>query len=753
MSEPSLLADLNPEQRRAVTSTVGPLLILAGACSGKTRVLTRRVAHLLQLGTDPWHILAVTFTNKAAAEMKQRVERLAGATGSRAWISTFHSTCARILRQEITHLGYTPRFAIYDDDDQLRLIKGIVKAHGYDPARVTPRSLLRRIDRHKNRMLTLDALQREGQVRPTDPLVRVWPDYQAALKAADALDFNDLIGLTVTLFREQPAVLERWRQRFRRILVDEFQDTNRAQYLLLRLLADAHRNLAVVGDDDQSIYGFRGADINNILGFERDFPEATVVRLEQNYRSTGNILQLANALISRNTSRKEKALWTDTSPGRRVRLVRKPNPWDEARWVARTVLELCRGGYHYREMAIVYRTNATSRVFERSLVELGIPHRLVGGRKFYERREVRDMLAYLRLITNPADDAAFLRIVNVPARGVGAKTAAALRDGAVERGVPLLANARDGGLSSVRAERAVRSFVALIDEFTELARTLEPADLVIEVVERSGYRAKLQAEETDEARARLENLDELVRDARGFELPPEASAPEDRLRAWLDRATLAGPDDEIPEGGLVTLLTVHNAKGLEYPVVFVVHMMEGQFPHALAAEEADSVEEERRLAYVAFTRAKRLLYITWNVEGTQLEFVNRRGPRTRRRADPSRFILDLPLDVVEGDIPSLEPGPRIGGPRGKGEKLDTFLQHHRMRREPGRGPRRSPPESYRLLDIEDLSQLCRGCRIHHARFGLGVVRSLSRGRVLIVFDGGQPRSVPLHAGELQLVEE
>jgi DNA helicase-2/ATP-dependent DNA helicase PcrA len=750
MSEPAHLADLNPEQRRAVTSTDGPLLILAGAGSGKTRVLTRRVAHLLHQGTDPRNLLAVTFTNKAAAEMKERVERLVGDSGAQVWLSTFHSTCARILRQEIAHLGYTPRFAIYDDDDQLRLIKGLVKSHGYDPSRVPPRGLLRRIDHYKNRMLTLEALQRDGQVHATDPLVRVWQGYEAALKAADAVDFNDLIGLAVTLFREHAAVREKWRERFRWILVDEFQDTNRAQYQLLRLLADAHRNLAVVGDDDQSIYGFRGADINNILGFERDFPEATVVRLEQNYRSTGNILRLANAIISRNTARKDKVLWTDAGPGRRVRLVRKRNPPEEARWVARTVLDLCRKGFRYQDMAIVYRTNATSRLFERALSGLAIPHRLVGGRKFYERREVRDVLAYLRLITNPADDAAFLRTVNVPARGVGAKTTAALRDGAASRSMPLLASARDGLLLRPRAARAVGAFVALVDELTELSLTLEPMDLVIEVIERSGYHAMLDAQDTDESRARLENLDELVRDARGFEYPPEATNPEDRLRAWLDRATLAGPDDEIPAGGLVTLLTVHNAKGLEYPVVFVVHMMEGQFPHSLAAEEADGIEEERRLAYVAFTRAKRLLYITWNTEGTGIEFFTRRGPHTRRAAQPSRFIQDLPQDAVEGDVPSLEPATRTSATT---NKLDTFLRAHQSRNEPADVPHRPSPESYRLLEIEHLSQLRRGRRVHHVRFGLGVVRSLTRGRVLIVFDGGRPRSVPLHTDELQLVEE
>jgi len=742
---PNHLKHLNPEQYRAVTTLNGPLLILAGAGSGKTRVLTRRVAHLLHEGVEPRSVFAVTFTNKAAAEMKERVEELVGESGSEVWVSTFHSSCARILRHDIEHLGYTRRFAIYDDDDQKRIVKEIVSRLNLDAEKNPPGAILSRIDHYKNRMKGVADLLAEQRTHENDPFYKVWSAYEEQLKAADALDFNDLIGATVRLFGEHPDVLQKWRDRFRYLLVDEYQDTNNGQYRLLRLLADGHRNLAVVGDDDQSIYGFRGADINNILGFERDFPDAAVIRLEQNYRSTGHILKVANQVIAKNKQRKEKALWTEAGLGRKIRLVERGTPRDESEWVARAIHQLARQGTSWEDMAIVYRTNATSRVFERELQRLRIPHQIVGGRKFYERREVRDMLSYLRLVANPADDAAFLRVCNVPTRGIGAKTLADMRDEAARRGEPLLHVAR-GATGEAKGQKAVRGFVEIIDELSEQARVLEPAHLVQQVIVRSGYKAMLEAEGNREAEGRLENLAELIRDAHEFEAPADALGPADRLRAWLDRVSLTGQDEDIPDGGRVTLLTVHNAKGLEYPVVFVVHVMEGQFPHARSMEDEAGLEEERRLAYVAFTRARDRLVITWNRVG-----VESFGPKPATGSStPSRFLFDLPDDAVEGDRPIPEPAsiPEPEPDRAAlRRRLDAFLTAQK--------PRQDLPAdmSVRLTEIDHPGQLTRGRKVHHERFGVGVVRGLEGARLLVSFGGGPPRPISLASGELHLVEE
>ena len=748
--EPTHLQALNPMQYEAVTTLQGPLLILAGAGSGKTRVLTRRIAHLLYEGIDPENVFAVTFTNKAAAEMKERVEELVGEAGRNVWISTFHSACARILRQEIEALGYTKRFAIYDDEDSKRIVKEIVARWGYDEEDyMRPRKVLSRIDRYKCRMLTPEQVVAQHLAHTYDATLRVWNDYEDQLRAADAIDFNDLIGHTVRLFTEHPDVLERWRDRFHYLLVDEYQDTNKGQYRLLRLLTGARRNLAVVGDDDQSIYGFRGADIENILGFERDFPDAKVIRLEQNYRSTGHILDAANQVIQANRHRKEKALWTAAGMGRKVTLVQRRDPGDEAEWVARGLLQLRRRGFTWQDMAIVYRTNATSRIFERALQRHRIPHKIVGSRKFYERREVRDVLGYLRLVTNPADDAAFLRVCNVPTRGIGAKTLADLRDEAAGRGQPLLTTARSVGTDTDRAARALRSFVEIIDALAEASRTLDPAALVERVVVDSGYKAMVESEGKREAESRLANLVELIRDARDFEFPLEATTASDRLRAWLDRIALAGQDEEIPEGGQVTLLTVHNAKGLEYPVVFVVHMLEGQFPHERSATDEAGVEEERRLAYVAFTRARKRLVITWNREGPGTEFFS--GRRQSGDGVPSRFLADLPGQAIEGDLPDLEPAMADSGPAGDREELQqrfgTFLRAHRERRAP------PTDEALRLTEIEDIADLVPGRRVHHARFGVGEIRSLKGHRLLVSFTDQRVRHVSLPTEDLHLVED
>jgi DNA helicase-2/ATP-dependent DNA helicase PcrA len=745
-TEPEHLQRLNPEQHRAVTTTEGPLLILAGAGSGKTRVLTRRIAHMLHTGVEPTEIIAVTFTNKAASEMKERVAELIGEVGKKVWVSTFHSSCCRILRQDIEALGYTRRFAIYDDDDQLRLLKGVVESLGYDGGRVEAREILSKIDHYKNRMLGVDAVLQERRSHINDPLIAVWRAYDESMRAADALDFNDLIGKTVELFKQHPDKLEAWRERFRFVMVDEYQDTNRGQYELLRLLADGHRNLAVVGDDDQSIYGFRGADVSNILSFEKDYPEATIVRLEQNYRSSGHILTLANAVVAQNDGRLDKKLWTQAPNGPKIQIIVAATPRDEAMKVAQAVLTLRRRGHDWSDIAIVYRTNAIARHFEHALRQVRVPYKVVGGKKFYERREVRDMLAYLRLVVNPVDDAAFLRVVNVPTRGIGAKTQAKLREEASNRGRPLLATARAKGIGRTAPEKGLHSFVLTIDALNEDARELTPDQVVVSVLQRSGYQAMLEADVdkndklTPDAKGRLDNLQELVRDAANFPCPPEAHTSMEWLRAWLDRIALTADADEVPEGGEVTLLTVHSSKGLEYPVVFVVQMNEGVFPHERSLDTG--VEEERRLAYVAFTRAMKRLVVTRSLRHAS------RGQRQGGEAMPSRFLYGVPLEVLEGDIPDGDPASSAQDHRVMSDdnkrKLNAFLQR--------RMERAAIEDEHTLIDIESMEQLSPGVRVHHPRLGLGEIRHIQGTRLQIAF-GGRQQWIPAGTPDLRIVQE
>ncbi len=745
MSQPEHLQRLNPEQYRAVTTINGPLLILAGAGSGKTRVLTRRIAHMLHLGVEPENILAVTFTNKAATEMKERVTELVGDIARKVWVSTFHSTCGRILRMDIEPLGYTRRFAIYDDDDQRRLIRQILIDLGFDIAKITPKDVLSSIDHWKNRMLSIDAVLSQRRSHINDPMIQAWRVYEEQLLAADAVDFNDLIGLVVRLFAEHESVRDKWRRRFHYVMVDEYQDTNTAQYRLLRLLADGHRNLAVVGDDDQSIYGFRGADVSNILNFEKDFPDATVVRLEQNYRSSKHILTLANAVVAKNEGRLDKRLWTEAPPGPKVRIVESTNPSTEAEWVAKAIAKLRRMGQKWDDIAIIYRTNAMARPFEKALSTRRIPYKIVGGKKFYERREVRDVLAYLRIVVNPAADAAFLRVVNVPSRGVGAKTLAKLREDASKRGQPLLRTARGRGTGKTKGDKGLTAFASIVDELEQLARTETPAALVAHVLEKSGYRAMLEADveaktkSASESKGRLENLAELQREAARSQPPPEATTPVEWLTAWLDQIALTADADDAPEDGEVTLLTVHSSKGLEYPVVFVVQMNEGCFPHTRSLD--DGIDEERRLAYVAFTRAQQRLLITYT----------RQGPAHRGggHVQPSRFLYGVPEEVISGDIPGGEPAQST-------DRINRLPDPHRrtLRAMVESLPEHSPedlPDSYTLMDLEDPSQLVAGVRVLHDKWGPGKVLRLAGRGVDIRFDRAGRKLVLLAGSTLQLI--
>ncbi len=759
MNVPAHQVGLNPEQLRAVTAVSGPLLILAGAGSGKTRVLTRRIAELIHQGVPPENLLAVTFTNKAAQEMKARVAELVGEQGSQIWVSTFHSTCARILRVDIEPLGWTRRFAIYDDDDQLRLLREIVGGLGFDKSVVSPREILGQIDHYKNRGQAPDDVVRTLRARVNDPLLRIWREYADALRAADALDFNDLIGTTVRLLTEHPEVLAKWRDRFRFVMVDEYQDTNKGQYDLLRLLTAEHGNLGVVGDDDQSIYGFRGADVTNILNFQRDWPHALVVRLEQNYRSTANILTLANAVVAKNPNRLEKSLWTEAAAGARINLFMAETPAEEAKWVARAILQLKRFGHELGQIAIIYRTNSISRSFEGALRDHRIAYRIVGGKKFYERREVRDLLAYLRLVVNPADDAAFLRVVNVPSRGFGTKSLQALRDEAAVRGEPLLPTAQ----RKASSHKGLAAFVAVHEELTRAARDEDPPQLIERLIQRSGYAAMLEEDKDErdqlsqDARSRLENLAELVRDAGSFEPPSEALLPMERLTAWLDRIALAADTDEIPAGGEVTLMTVHSSKGLEYPVVFVVQMSEGIFPHARSAELG--LDEERRLAYVAFTRAMNRLIIS---RSRQLPSFGGRGGD---QAAPSQFLLGLPAEVCEGDLPDSTPAQAEPSADVRAKRLAAFVE-----RRQGRGveptddefPAWARPRSALapasetprvLLEIESIEELGRGVRVHHPRFGTGAILHRKGSQVQVAFERGGPRWISIGGSELHRVAD
>ena len=643
MSEHPLLRGLNPDQARAVQQLEGPLLILAGAGSGKTRVLTRRIAYLLDTRPDvaAWNVLAVTFTNKAAAEMKERLHQLVGDSSKKLWLGTFHSICLRILRQDIEPLGFTRDFAIWDDDDQLRVLKEILKDRsiGANPKEHSPQNLRGAIDRAKNERRTQELVH----LPPSDPTPKVYKAYEQRLRAANALDFNDIIGRVIELWEQSPEILVKWQRRFQYMMVDEYQDTNPAQFQWLRLLVgdgvDAYghpraQNLAVVGDDDQSIYSFRGADIRNILDFEKVFPDATVVKLEQNYRSTGIILKAASGVVRLNRDRKDKTLWTSEPGGEPLRLIQGTDEQDEA---GKVVGEIRRQLRNHRpsDFAIIFRTNSYSRPFEQALAAAQIPYVLVGGRRFYERREVRDIMSYIKLVLNPADDMAFQRIVNVPARGIGEKTLEGLKEEAARLGVPYREAAKQLGMAKGKIGNAFATLDLLLQRLDIAARSMPPSALVVYVAKETGYQEELESENSEEAKGRLENLEELARSAEDL----SQQEPLEALREFIDRASLSGQADELPdaEGGSVTLLTAHVAKGLEFPVVFVAGLVRGLFPHSRAEGEREK-EEERRLFYVALTRARERLSISWPAR--------RRYPEGGwGDTEISQFVREIPVDA------------------------------------------------------------------------------------------------------------
>ena len=647
-----LFDDLNPVQREAVATTEGPVLVVAGAGSGKTRVLTYRVAHLIRdLDVSPWDVLAITFTNKAAGEMKERVGRLVGRAARTMWVSTFHSACVRILRREAPRLGYRSGFTIYDSRDSLRAVTLVVRDLGLDTKKFPPRSIRATVSKAKNELIDYEAFGGQGYGFHHEIVADVYRLYQQRLLEASAMDFDDLLMVTTVLFDAFPDLLEHYQDRFRYLHVDEFQDTNRAQYVLVKQLGGQHRNICAVGDADQSIYRFRGADIRNILDFERDFPEAKVVVLDQNYRSTETILSAANAVISNNGRRQPKRLWSDLGIGRPLLLYDAEDERDEAGFVADEVFNLETEGFDLSEMAVFYRVNAQSRVIEEVLGRHEIHHNVIGSVRFYERREIKDVLAYLRVLSNPDDDISVRRIVNLPRRGIGNVTIGHVERYAEAEGVSFLTalgHSDEIDTLATRSAKAIRGFLRLVED---LRRRVDkgPAALVKAVLEDVGYLESVEAEGTFEAQGRADNLRELVSGAEEFEVDSRRQAAETepwdevdglrRLELYLESVSLRGDIDDLEEGsGAVTLMTLHNAKGLEFPVVFIVGMEDGVFPHARALTDPDELEEERRLCYVGLTRARRRLYLSRSRTRMLYGMSSHNGP--------SRFLKEIPLDLM-----------------------------------------------------------------------------------------------------------
>lgn len=638
---------LNPEQRQAVEATEGPLLIMAGAGSGKTRVLTHRIAYLIATRkAPPWAILAITFTNKAAREMQDRVSRLVGGhEGRDIWVSTFHSMCVRILRRDIERIGFTSNFSILDSTDQLSVIRNCMKEMNIDTKKFEPKAVQSMISTAKNELVTPQQYEQKVGDYFEGIVARVYTMYQRRLRSNNSLDFDDLIMKTIELFKEQPEVLDFYQKKFQYIHVDEYQDTNRAQYMLCRMLADKHHRICVVGDSDQSIYRWRGADISNILNFEKDYPEAKTILLEQNYRSTSTILNAANEVIGQNTGRKPKKLWTDKGDGDKIKVYRADSEHDEGYFVTTEIHNNVKKDRHYRDHAILYRTNAQSRVIEEILIKSDIPYQIVGGIKFYDRKEIKDLLAYLRLLSNPDDDISLTRVINVPKRGIGDTTVGKLADAAAQRGVSIfrvLQVVDDLGFAG-RTRNALVDFFDMIDGLHRMVEYLSVTELTEKLLEMTQYRLELQNENTLESRSRLENIDEFLSVTMEFENNNEDKS----LVSFLtDLALIAdidsmndNSDAEKPNDDAVVLMTMHSAKGLEFPVVFIVGMEEGVFPHSRAFLDNEELEEERRLAYVGITRAEEKLFLSCAQMRTLF------GRTTAN--PPSRFLDEIPEELKE----------------------------------------------------------------------------------------------------------
>ena len=746
------LNELNPPQREAVLHGDGPLLILAGAGSGKTRVITYRIAHLIrERAVAPGSILAVTFTNKAATEMRERVERLLRIPLAGLWISTFHASCVRILRQHIDRLGYKRQFVIYDETDRQSLIKTCMQDLRIDDQHYQLRAVVARISSLKNNLTGPDQYERASAGFGFDEAVaRTYSLYDQRLREAGGVDFDDLLMLAVQLFERHPDVLAYYQQLFQHILIDEYQDTNRAQYRLVRLLTGKHQNLCVVGDDDQSIYKFRGADITNILNFEKDYPETVIIKLEQNYRSTENILGAAGAVVSRNLGRKGKTLWTDRSGGDKVLCYTALDEKDEARFICRTVDALVEGGRALAAIAVLYRTNAQSRAIEEALRQRGIPYRIFGGLRFYDRKEIKDIIAYLRVLHNPADAVSLRRIINVPARGIGDTTLERLERAAQQSGATLYAAALDPAAAAVStaAAKKLREFTAFMERLRSAMEDMTVTDLVRGILQDSGYTRALDEERTIEARMRIENLNELLTATEDFTEQNRDAG----LEVFLDQVALitdmeqqtAGDGKGKANANTVTLMTLHNAKGLEFPVVFLAGMEEGLFPHSRSIESDEELEEERRLCYVGMTRAKERLILTHATERRLYGY-----PQANLI---SRFVEEVPGELLEreGSISSVSSfGKRYVDWEDAIAPEPARVPFHAMANRPPKGPIEAKPRS------GEKHPYYNGAVVKHAKFGIGTVqRSEGSGedlKISVSFPGHGVKMLAVKYANLQVI--
>lgn len=755
------LTALNPMQRQAAETLEGPVLILAGAGSGKTRTVTYRIANLIDHGVQPWRILALTFTNKAAREMRERVEKLVGADAGEMWLGTFHSVCVRILRRDIEKLGYQRSFTIYDEDDQNRVIKDALKRLSLDESRIPVREIRGKISDAKNRMLAPDEWFQESlKDYHSQQIHDIYSYYEERLRAANALDFDDLLLRTLQLFVDHPPVLDYYRQRFAYVHVDEYQDTNAAQYTFVRLLTQESRNLCVVGDDDQSIYGWRGADIRNILDFEKDFPDAKVIKLEQNYRSTANILDAANQVIAHNQGRKEKMLWTDAGEGEKIRLYSAGDEREEAAWICEQIRKLQKQGTPLAQIAVLYRMHAQSRVIEEMFMRAGIPYKVFGGTRFYDRKEVRDALAYLRVIANPADDVSLVRIINTPKRSIGDATVALLQEHAREQEVPLFSVLTDPPeeLSS-RPRKCIGDFAMLLMKLTALKDTLPLSEYVDTLLKETGLRAQFEIEGNDEARTRLENLMELAGAAKEF----EAQAQDKTLEAFLENVALVTDLDRQEDAPqYATLMTLHSAKGLEYDAVFLAGLEEGIFPSMRSAMEEKRMEEERRLCYVGLTRARKRLYLSFARRRMLFNQITHNPPSPFLKEIPERLITDEWAEATRKNFAPEPPKPAIPPRRERTRDLSFGTPGMAAGARPGTltipGVQKGFVPSAARGNQGAVGALFRpGDHVLHRKFGEGTVQAVrgagADARILIAFTAYGTKEFSLSIAPIVKIDE
>ena len=713
----SIYESLNNMQQEAVYHTEGPLLILAGAGSGKTRVLTHRIAYLIaEKGVNPWNILAITFTNKAAQEMRERVDKIVGMDGGSVWVSTFHSTCVRILRRHADRIGYDNNFTIYDTDDQKTLMKDVCRRLNIDTKKYKERSLLAQISHAKDELITPDEMLLNAADFNEKKVAEIYREYQNSLRRNNALDFDDLIVKTVELFQHCDQVLEQYQERFRYIMVDEYQDTNTAQFKFVSLLASRYGNLCVVGDDDQSIYKFRGANIGNILGFERVFPDAKVIRLEQNYRSTQNILNAANDVIANNTERKPKTLWTENPEGDKLHFRQFMNGFEEAEYVVGDISKKHREGTcRYRDCAILYRTNAQSRLFEEKCLLANIPYKIVGGVNFYARKEIKDLLSYMKTIDNAADDLAVRRILNVPKRGIGATTIGRVQEYADHMQVSFYDALRvSEEIPSIgRAQSKIDGFVTFIQSLKSKAAAYTVQELLEEIIDLTGYADELREEDTEESRARLENIDELISKTVSYQEAMAAEGREASLSGFLEEIALIADIDSVdPDQDYVLLMTLHSAKGLEFPYVYLAGMEDGVFPSSMCIFSADlsDMEEERRLCYVGITRAMKDLTLTC----AQQRMI--RGETQYNRV--SRFVREIPRELVELGHTIQEKKPKIQETSsGKSSYMQMKMAFQ---------SKAFQPQSFTVKKADSLDYGV-GDTVRHVKFGVGIVKDIVEG--------------------------